>query len=83
MYCYAVIIIMQIYCWGTFALVSMQTTNILTGHCMPGHQILPVCSFKSLPLTVFEILGLKLENKNKNNRRNELFAIYPMLIVHF
>ena len=41
---------------------------------------------RPVPLTDFEILGLKLKNKNNNNSknwRNELFAISPMLVVQF
>ena len=40
-----------------------------------------------IPLTVFEILGFKVKNKNdkndKKNRRNSRFAISPMLVVQF
>ena len=42
-----------------------------------------------VPLTVFEIQGFKLKNKNDNNDkkkknwRNGLFAISPMLVVQF
>ena len=49
----------------------------------------PTCvqNFRPVTLTVFEILGFKLKNKNnndnKNNLRNELFAISPMLVVQF
>ena len=47
-----------------------------------------VQNFRPLPLTVFEIQGFKLKNKNdndnkKNNWRNGLFAISPMLVVQF
>ena len=45
----------------------------------------PTCvqNFRPVPLTVFEIQGFKLKNKNKDkkNWRNGLFAIYPMLVV--
>ena len=41
--------------------------------------------FRSVPLTVFEIQGFKLKNKNndndKKNWRNRLFAISPMFAV--
>ena len=45
-----------------------------------------VQNFRPVPLTVFEILGFKLKNKNDNNNdkknwRNRLFAIYPMFVV--
>ena len=50
----------------------------------------PTCvqNFKPLALTVFEIQGFKLKNKNdsndkKKNWRNGLFAISPMLVVQF
>ena len=47
----------------------------------------PTClqNFRPVPLTVFEILGFKLKNKNdkKKNWRNGLFAISPMLVVQF
>ena len=43
-------------------------------------------NFRPVPLTVFEIQGFKLKNKNDNNDkkknwRNGLFAISPMLVV--
>ena len=47
----------------------------------------PTCvqNFRPVPLTVFEIQGFKLKNKNDNNDkknwRNGLFAISPMLVV--
>ena len=52
----------------------------------------PTCvqTFRPVPLTVFEIQGLKLNNNNNNNNnnkkqkknwRNGLFAISPMLVV--
>ena len=48
----------------------------------------PTCvqNFRPLPLTVFEIQGFKLKNKNndndkKKNWRNRLFAISPMFVV--
>ena len=47
-------------------------------------------NFRPVPLTVFEIQGFKLKNKNDNNDkkkkenwRNGLFAISPMCLVHF
>ena len=41
-----------------------------------------VLNFRPVPLTVFEILGFKLKNKNKKkNWRSRLFAISPMLVV--
>ena len=50
----------------------------------------PTCvqSFRSVPLTVFEILGFKLknsdnDNNDKKNWRNGPFAIYPMFVVKF
>ena len=49
----------------------------------------PTCvqNFRSVPLTIFEIQGFKLKNKNDNNDkknwRNGLFAISPMLVVQF
>ena len=49
----------------------------------------PTCvqNFRPVPLTVFEIQGFKLKNKNDNdnkkNWRNALFAISPMLVVQF
>ena len=52
----------------------------------------PICvqNFRPVPLTVFEIQGFKLKNKNDNNDndmkknwRNGLFAISPMLVVQF
>ena len=61
-------------------------------HCL---QILwqvnadPTCvqNFRPVPLTVFEIQGFKLKNKddneNKKNWRNRLFAISPMFVVQF
>ena len=46
-----------------------------------------VQNFRPVPLTGFEILGLKLKNNkdniNKKNWRNRLFAISPMFVVHF
>ena len=50
----------------------------------------PTCvqNFRPVPLTVFEIQGFKLKNKNndkkktRKNWRNGLFAISPMLVVH-
>ena len=57
-------------------------TNILTGHCTSDHRSLLVCKISDMyiPLTVFEIQGFKLKNKNdkKKNWRNGLFAISPM-----
>ena len=49
----------------------------------------PTCvqNFRPVPLTVFEIQGFKLKNKNKNNDdkknwTNRLFAIvFPILVV--
>ena len=48
----------------------------------------PTCvqNFRPAPLTVFEILGFKLKNKNDNkkkNWKNERFAISPMFVVQF
>ena len=45
----------------------------------------PTCvqNFRPIPLTVFEILGFKLKNKNDKNWRNRPFAIYPMFLVKF
>ena len=48
----------------------------------------PTCvqNFRPVPLTVFEIQGFKLKNKNDDNDknwRNRLFAISPMLVVQF
>ena len=49
----------------------------------------PTCiqNFKPVPLTVFEIQGFKLKNKNddndKKNWRNRLFAISSMFVVQF
>ena len=52
----------------------------------------PTCvqNFRPVPLTVFEIQGFKLKNKNDNNDkkkkknwRNGLFAISSMLVVQF
>ena len=47
----------------------------------------PSCvqNFRSLTLTVFEIQGFKLKNKNdkKKNWRNRPFAISPMFVVQF
>ena len=47
----------------------------------------PTCvqNFRPVPLTVFEIQGFKLKNKNDNkkNWRNRLFAISPMFVVQF
>ena len=45
----------------------------------------PTCvqNFRPVPLTVFEILGFKLKNKNDKNWRNRLFAISPMFVVQF
>ena len=47
----------------------------------------PTCgqNLRPVPLMVFEIQGLKLKNKNDNekNWRNGLFAISPMLVVQF
>ena len=46
----------------------------------------PTCvqNFRSVRLTVFEIQGFKLKNKNdKKNWRNRPFAISPMLVVQF
>ena len=50
----------------------------------------PTCMqhFTPVALTVFEIQGFKLKNKNDNktkkkNWRNGLFAISPMLVVQF
>ena len=49
----------------------------------------PTCvqNFKPVPLTVFEIQGFNLKNKNdkkkKKNWRNRLFAISPMLVAQF
>ena len=42
-----------------------------------------VQNFQPVPLTVFEIQGLKLKNKNnkKKNWRNGLFAISPTLVI--
>ena len=43
----------------------------------------PTCvqNFRSIPPTVFEILGFKLNDNNKKNWRNEPFVISPMLVV--
>ena len=46
----------------------------------------PTCvqNFRPVALTVFEIQGFKLKNKNdKKNWRNRLFAISPMFVVQF
>ena len=50
----------------------------------------PTCvqNFRPVPLTVFEIQGMKLNNNNNNKKqkkdwRNGLFAIFPMLVVKF
>ena len=47
----------------------------------------PTCvqNFRPVALTVFEIQGFKLKNKNdkKKNWRNGLFAISPMFVVQF
>ena len=47
----------------------------------------PTCvqTFRPVPLTVFEIQGFKLKNKNdkKKNWRNRLLAISPMFVVQF
>ena len=44
-----------------------------------------VQNFRSVPLTVFEIQGFKLKNKNndndKKNWRNRLFTISPKFVV--
>ena len=47
-----------------------------------------VQNFRPVALTVFEIQGFKLKNKNDNkkekkNWRNGLFAICPMVVVQF
>ena len=45
-----------------------------------------VQNFRPVALTVFEIQGFKLKNKNDNkkkNWRNGPFAISPMLVVQF
>ena len=45
-----------------------------------------VQNFRSVPLTVFEILGFKMKKNNndkKKNWRNGLFAISPMFMVQF
>ena len=45
----------------------------------------PTCirNFTHIPLTVFEILGFKLKNKNDNDKnwRNRLFAILSLMFV--
>ena len=74
-----------------YLLETTLFTNILTGHCTLGHRTLLVYKISDLyiPLTVFEIQGFKLKNKNDNNNdkkknwRNRLFAIYPMFVVQF
>ena len=48
----------------------------------------PTCveNFRPVPLKVFEIQDLKLNNNNEKkqeNLRNGLFAISPMLVVQF
>ena len=46
----------------------------------------PTCvqNFRPVPLTVFEILGFNMKNKNdKKNWRNRSFAISPLLVVQF
>ena len=49
----------------------------------------PTCvqNFRPISLTVFEIQGFKLKNKNNDNDKknwgNGLFAISPMLVVQF
>ena len=48
----------------------------------------PTCvrKFRPVPLTVFEIQGFKVKNKNDNDKknwRNRLFAISPMFVVQF
>ena len=43
-------------------------------------------NLRPVPLTIFEIQGFKLKNKNdnkKNNWGNGLFAISPILVVEF
>ena len=43
-------------------------------------------NFRPVPLMVFEIQGLKLNNSNNKKQkdwRNGLFAISPMLVVQF
>ena len=46
-----------------------------------------VQNFRPVTLTVFEIQGFKLKNKDDNDKkknwRNGLFAISPMLVIQF
>ena len=50
----------------------------------------PTCvqNFRPVPLTIFEIQGFELKNKNndnnyKKNWRNRLFAISPIFVIQF
>ena len=49
----------------------------------------PTCvqNFRPVSLTIFEIQGFKLKNKNDNNDKknwkNRLFVISPMFVVQF
>ena len=64
----------------------ISTTDILLYALHIGSSY-PTCvqNFRPVALTVFEIQGFKLKNKNdkKKNWRNGLFAISPMLVVQF
>ena len=65
---------------------------------MPLHDLswYPTCvqSFSPVPLTVFELQGLKLNNNNNNNNNNEkkknckdelslIFHTFPMQILYY
>ena len=66
--------------------------HITIPHCMPEKisktsKTDNSCLFvwSTVPLTVFEIQGFNLKNKNdkKKNWRNRLFTISPMFVVQF
>ena len=51
-------------------------------------SLYPTCvqNFRPVSLTVFEIQGFNLKNKNDNNKknwRNGLFTISPIFVVQF
>ena len=45
----------------------------------------PTCiqNFRPVSLTVFDIQGFKLKNKNDKDWKNRLFAVSPMFVVQF
>ena len=57
-------------------------TNILTGHCTTGHQTLFV--YRSVPLTVFKMVGFKLKEDNRQQEEKLAFShVHGLFLTKF